>query len=386
VEHDGSPDLTKAAQRLLAFVRVMVGLACVVVQLRVPSSSHWLVTGAAVVFAIYGLAALIIQWRKPTGWSLLAFVAETIFFLLFAVFGSDVAGWAGSALYTYLLLSALLLRPWWDTWVIAVTSGILVALLAGSHDVYLLPVVTWSGLLACLCALYKSRSEGDSSLLVQHFREEAEHTRQARDADRNKLAGDFHDGPLQTFISVQMRLEILRKLLERSPQAAAEELRELQQISKSQITELRGFLRGIRPVEVGEGGLVSSLRRAVADFQKHTGITATFQSGDSPDPLPSPEAAAEIVQIVREALNNVHKHSRATRVAVAVNRVGKSIEVSAEDNGIGFPFSGSFNLDEQELLRIGPFSIQKRVRNLKGELIVESRPERGAGLKVRITA
>ena len=77
------------------------------------------------------------------------------------------------------------------------------------------------------------------------------------------------------------------------------------------------------------------------------------------------------------------------RVVVTESRMGpagKFIEVSAEDNGVGFPFSGAFNLDEQELLRIGPFSIQKRVRNLKGELIVESRPERGAGLKVRIPA
>ena len=345
-----------------------------------------MVTAAAVVFAIYGSTVLVMQWRKPASWSLLAFVGETIFFLLFAVFGGDSAGWTASALYTYLLLATLLLRPWWDTWVIAATSSILVALLAGSQDAFLLPVVTWSGLLAGLCALYKSRSEEDSSLLVQHFREEADRTRQARDADRHKLAEDFHDGPLQSFISMQMRLEILRKLLERDPRTAAEELRELQGISRSQITELRGFLRGIRPVEVGEGGLVSSLRRVVADFQKHTGITTTFHSGDSPDPLPSSEAAAEIVQIVREALNNAHKHSRATRVAVAVNRVGKSIEVSAEDNGVGFPFSGSFNLDEQELLRIGPVSIQKRVRNLKGELIVESRPERGSGLKVRIPA
>ena len=139
-------------------------------------------------------------------------------------------------------------------------------------------------------------------------------------------------------------------------------------------------------VLVGEGGLVSCLSRMVADFQKHTGITATFQSGDFPESLLAPEASAEIVQIVREALNNVQKHSRATRVAVALNRAGKFIEISAEDNGAGFPFSGSFNLDEQELLRIGPFSIQKRVRSLKGELIVESRPERGSGLKVRISA
>jgi signal transduction histidine kinase len=386
VEHIGPPDLTQVAQRFLAVVRVLVGLACIVVQLRSPSTSHGLVTVATVVFAIYGSAALVIQWNRPAGWSLFAFVGETIFFLLFADFGSDSTGWAVSALYSYLLLATLLLRPWWDTWVIAATSGVLVALLAGPHSAYLMPVVTWSGLLACLCALYKSRFEAGSARLVQRFREESDRSHQARDADRHKLAGDFHDGPLQAFISVQMRLEVLRKLLERDPRAAAEELHELQEISMSQITELRGFLRGIRPVEVGEGGLVSCLSRMVADFQKHAGITATFQSGDSQDLQPSPEASAEIVQIVREALNNVQKHSRATRIAVALNRVGKSIEFSVEDNGVGFPFSGSFNLDEQELLRIGPFSIQKRVRNLKGELIVESRPERGSGLKVRISA
>lgn len=386
MEHISPPDLTQVTQRFLAVVRVFVGLACVVVQLRSPGTSHGLVTGAAVVFALYGSAALVIQWKGPAGWSLLAFVVETIFFLVFAIFGSDSTGWVGSALYSYLLLATLLLRPWWDTWVIAVISGVLVALLGGAHSAYLLPVVTWSGLLACLGVLYKSRFEAGSAGLVERLREESDRTRQARDADRHKLAGDFHDGPLQAFISVQMRLEVLKKLMERDPRAAAEELHELQRISKSQITELRDFLRGIRPAEVGEGGLVSCLSRMVADFQKHAGITATFQSGDSPDLLLSPETSAEIVQIVREALNNVQKHSRATRVAVALNRTGNSIEVSAEDNGVGFPFSGSFNLDEQELLHFGPFSIQKRVRSLKGELIVDSRPGRGSGLKVRITA
>jgi signal transduction histidine kinase len=386
VEQISPPDLTQFAQRFLAVVRVLVGLACVVVQLRSPSASHWLVTAAAVVFAIYGSAALVIQWERPAGWSLLAFVGETVFFLVFAVFGGDSIGWVGSALYSYLLLASLLLRPWWDTWVIAATSGVVVALLAGSQSAYLLPVIAWSGLLACLGAQFKSRFEASSARQVQRLREESDRRRQAHDADRHKLAGDFHDGPLQAFISVQMRLEVLRKLLERDPRAAAEELRELQEISQSQITELRGFLRGIRPVEVGEGGLVSCLSRMVADFQKHTGITATFQSADSQDLQPSPEASAEIVQIVREALNNVQKHSRATRVALALNRIGTSLEVSAEDNGVGFPFSGSFNLAEQELLRIGPFSIQKRVRNLKGELIVESRPERGSSLRLRISA
>jgi signal transduction histidine kinase len=60
------------------------------------------------------------------------------------------------------------------------------------------------------------------------------------------------------------------------------------------------------------------------------------------------------------------------------------VEVSVDDDGAGFAFSGSFSLDELDLLRLGPQSIRRRVRALSGELLVESRPGHGAGLKIRI--
>jgi signal transduction histidine kinase len=60
------------------------------------------------------------------------------------------------------------------------------------------------------------------------------------------------------------------------------------------------------------------------------------------------------------------------------------VEIKAEDNGSGFPFSGAFNLDELELLRLGPVSIKRRVRMLGGDLQLESRPGQGASLQIRI--
>jgi two-component system sensor histidine kinase DegS len=217
---------------------------------------------------------------------------------------------------------------------------------------------------------------------VEAYRKLAE---SARDAERHKLAGDFHDGPLQGFISIQLRLEVLRKLVERDPQAAQQELRDLQDVSKAQVEEMRTFLRGIRPVELGDAGLSASLRHAVAEFQKRSGITATFQSSGSPD-LSSPMASREAVQLLREALTNVQKHSKATRVAVTVSHAHDRLELSIEDNGAGFPFSGAYSLEELELLRAGPFSIEKRVRAMEGDLVVDSRPQRGSSVTVRIPA
>jgi signal transduction histidine kinase len=170
----------------------------------------------------------------------------------------------------------------------------------------------------------------------------------------------------------------------RNFEGAQDELRQLQEICKDQILDLRTFLRSMRPVDM-DGSLNASLRRVIEQFQKDSGIPASFFSADFPEPN-DPEIALELLQIVREALYNVHKHSAATRVAVSIQKTDRSMEITVEDNGNGFPFSGRYTLEELELLRLGPGSIKRRVRSLGGELVLDSKPGLGAGLKVRLTA
>ena len=118
-------------------------------------------------------------------------------------------------------------------------------------------------------------------------------------------------------------------------------------------------------------------------FQKESGIPVTFLGANTPVGLP-PETATEVLQMVRESLVNVQKHAGATRLAVSLEKTEKGLEISIEDNGHGFPFAGNYNLEELDLLRLGPASLKRRARSLNAELLLESRPGRGAGLKFRI--
>ena len=59
---------------------------------------------------------------------------------------------------------------------------------------------------------------------------------------------------------------------------------------------------------------------------------------------------------------------------------GRSLFLKCE----GFNFAGSYSLEELELLHLGPESLKRRVRSLNADLLLESRPGRGASLKVRI--
>jgi signal transduction histidine kinase len=106
-------------------------------------------------------------------------------------------------------------------------------------------------------------------------------------------------------------------------------------------------------------------------------------AGELRDP-PEPDASLAVIQIVREAFNNIQKHSGAQSVEVRAERRGREVEVSVKDDGRGFPFAGAFTLDELDAARIGPISIKRRVRMLGGQLTIDSRPGDGAVLTFRV--
>jgi signal transduction histidine kinase len=90
------------------------------------------------------------------------------------------------------------------------------------------------------------------------------------------------------------------------------------------------------------------------------------------------------MQIVREALHNAQKHSKAAKVILLAEKNDGNLQILIEDDGAGFPFGGTYSLEDLELMRMGPESIKRRIRTLNGELILESTPGRGAKLKVRV--
>ncbi len=375
----------RAARRVL---RAVLGLVCLGAQLLsahllTPAPNISLVTILAAVFALLSLVALV--WSKSDRWqmSLAALFVEAGFFIVFSVYGSDPSGMAGAFLFLYVMISAVYGHGWGEVAIIETACLGFYAFVQMPKSESLRHVVIISGFLACAVALLKRRMENqlaEAARRENQLRAEAE---KVRAAERQRVAGDFHDGPLQTFIAMQVRLDVLGTLLKRDHDTGMADLKELQDLAKQIVADVRSFLRGMMPADTDNGDLLSSARRIVEYFQKDTGISARFVSTESGIYV-SPETGRETMQVLREALHNVQKHSKAARVAVTMELSGKTVEMSIDDDGAGFPFSGSFSLDELDLLRLGPQSIKRRVRGMGGELTIESRPGHGSGLKIRI--
>jgi len=369
-------------RRLLSLIRILLGMSCLAIQLV---ASSFAITDTVILFAgyiIYACVALFWRSLEDSGYPSLALILDFVFFFLSTTSSASYSYWVSSVFYAYLLIVAVMIHPWWKAVSLVAASLLLVYAASPMHAAFLRPGLIAAGILGCVLAIQREYLEerlSNASRQTVLYRYDAE---KARESERQRIAADFHDGPLQSFISFQMRLEIIRKLLVRDQAAATEELIQLQELCKSQVNELRSFVRSMRPVDV-EGSLNATLRRVVEQFQKDSGIPASFVSAEFLEPA-EPEVSLELLQIVREALYNVQKHSAATRVAVTIAKSDRALEIGIEDNGAGFPFSGKYTLDELELLRLGPMSIKRRVRTLGGDLLLDSKPGQGAGLKIRL--
>ena len=334
-------------------------------------------------FLAYSIALAIRSRWQSGAFGLLVLFSDTIFFLIVAGFGTGHLLWLASLFYLYLLAEALVFYTQVEVLVVVAVSAVFCAVLPAAEIRFLELTVVVAGAVAVAFAINKQRQQAKVEELERQLREAQTTAQKACEQERVRIASDFHDGPLQSFISLQMRLEILRKLMERDLTAGMQDLKQLHTLAQSQVRDLRAFLHSMRPVDVEGGNLVSSARRTAELFQKESGLPVTFLGTNAPVGLPQ-EMSAEVLQMLREALHNVQKHAAATRVAVSMEKTERGLEISVDDNGHGFNFAGTYTLEELELLRLGPASLKRRARSLNADLLLESRPGRGTGLKFRI--
>src|SRR5262249_35657411 len=209
-----------------------------------------------------------------TSRALIALIVDALFFGLWT-WTTPESG-LSSLVCGYLLSSAVILHRITRVALVASFIAMVAVLMAVHGD----KGVAWGvadslGVVVAL-AFYKRYLERRLSNTMRHnviIRSQAQN---AREAERERIAADFHDGPLQSFISFQMRLEIIKKLLSRDLEAAASELRELQDLCRTQVGEWRSFVRSMRPVDEG-GSLSGALRPMIARVRRETAIAGAIE-------------------------------------------------------------------------------------------------------------
>jgi signal transduction histidine kinase len=213
--------------------------------------------------------------------------------------------------------------------------------------------------------------------LLRHMRA------RAVEGERSRISRDLHDGILQTLLSVDMQLDVLRRKAQETPERVAAGLGALQQTMRNETAELRRMVTDMRPVGVESADLIELMRGFAERFRNESGLALDLLLDGAALEAPD-RVCRDLFQIYREALHNVKKHAHATHVVVKMWQDDSQVTLIVDDNGHGFSFAGRFTGDELERLRLGPISIKERARSVGGMVTVESTPGHGARLTVEV--
>ena len=219
----------------------------------------------------------------------------------------------------------------------------------------------------------------ENVFLLRHLRA------RAIEAERSRISRDLHDGILQTLLSIDIQLEVLRRKVQAQAQTEQVEagLASLQQTVKNEGGELRHLVTDLRPLRVQSADLVDLMRGFGERFRNDSNLALDLLV-DSAELRAPDRVCREIFQIYREALNNIKKHAKASHVVVKLSQDDSRLTLVVDDNGEGFSFAGRFTGDELDRLRLGPISIKERTRTVGGVLTVESNPGHGARLTIEV--
>jgi signal transduction histidine kinase len=201
--------------------------------------------------------------------------------------------------------------------------------------------------------------------------------------ERARVARELHDGVIQSLISLEMQMDVLRRRPDVTSTQVAAELERIQLLLRQEVLDVRELMQQIAPVNIGPRQLLEFLAYTVDKFRRDTGISATFTSPLAEAALP-PRVCTEVARILQEALVNIRKHSGARNVLVRFESSDRNWILMIDDDGRGFDFSGHLAQDDLDTSRRGPMVIKERVRSIDGELTIDSVPDGGARLEILI--
>jgi signal transduction histidine kinase len=203
--------------------------------------------------------------------------------------------------------------------------------------------------------------------------------------ERLRLARDLHDSLLQTVAGSALQLLAARRLLDRDSASARKRLEDVQnQLERGEL-DMRTFISRLRPSSLSNAvgaGLTSRLEELCSRVERQWEIKVKLQVQKGADDWPD-ALANEVYRIVQEGVLNAARHADASAIGVVVEAGEGGLQLEIVDDGRGFPFRGTYDLNALNEMNRGPLTLKERVAELRGDLRLKSL-ETGSELSIRL--
>ena len=193
--------------------------------------------------------------------------------------------------------------------------------------------------------------------------------------ERKHLSRELHDSVGQLLTGVGLQLRAL-KSSPMPPEEMRDQLDEVCRMNAEALRHVRDLAMGLRPALLDDVSLVTAIEWQARQFSRQTGIEASLEASGEIEKLPEAHRTC-IYRCVQEALTNCSKHAQAKSIRIVVRASGSTINVTIEDDGIGFDSAKSAR-------GLGLLGMRERVAGVNGTLSVDSRAQRGTAVTLEI--
>lgn len=200
----------------------------------------------------------------------------------------------------------------------------------------------------------------------------------AQEAERRRVAREIHDGPAQSMANIVFRAEVCERLTATDMDRAKKELKGLREQVRFCLKEIRKIIFDLRPMTLDDLGLVPTLHKILDTLKDQAGIEGELKIVGEEKRLSS-YIEIGVFRSIQEALNNVAKHSGASKVIVRLEFTPAFIGVLVEDNGKGFDVAATHGSQS-----FGLVGMHERVKILDGEITVRSEKDRGTRVFIQV--
>jgi signal transduction histidine kinase len=193
--------------------------------------------------------------------------------------------------------------------------------------------------------------------------------------ERERMAQDLHDSTIQSLFAIGLSLERCQRLVSTAHDEVATQLSTAVAGLKAVIRDLRGYILGLEsPISNGRA-LEAALTSLVNDMNNSSQLHCLLHVSPEAAERLTPEQAAQLLPIAREAASNSLRHAAARTISLTLQLHDGAVRLMVEDDGVGF--------DAATVHRhgYGLNNMQKRAGSLGGRLEVQSEPGHGTRIE-----
>lgn len=192
----------------------------------------------------------------------------------------------------------------------------------------------------------------------------------AQERERKKLGEELHDNINQLLGVVKLYIEHAQV----NPEAQQEMLKKSSEYLKQVINEIRSLSKSLVSPTLNDLGLIESINELIDSIHNISSMQIDIHKNGFKEEELSDIQKLMVYRITQEQLNNILKYSRAEHVAIAFSRAGSQIQLSIEDDGIGF--------DARKVKSgLGFKNIRHRLELFNGKMKIISAPDQGCKLE-----